>query len=91
LQAYDVYHSTELSSFFTILQQIIDEIKVEGNVDILSEEDSIDIKNEEIYTPSAFSMNENKPEVSLGIRYFYRSVSCMCQCFFTIRVIFNMT
>jgi hypothetical protein len=83
--------SNRIIFFFTILQQNIDEIKVENNVDILSEEDSIDIKSEEVYTPSAFSVNETKPEVSLGFRYVYGSGSCMCLCFFSVHLILNVT
>jgi hypothetical protein len=70
---------------FTILQQNIDEIKIEDSVDILSEEDSIRIKSEEICTSSAFSVDENKPEVSLGFRYFYHSGSCMSVFLFSTR------
>jgi hypothetical protein len=83
--------SNRIIFFFTILQQNVDEMKVESSVGNLSEEDSIDMKSEEIYTPSAFSVNETKPEVSLGFRYFYGSGSCMCLCFFSVRVIFNVT
>jgi hypothetical protein len=58
---------------------------------ILSEEDSIDIKNEEIYTPITFSVYETKPEVSLRFRYFYCSDSCMSLCFISVHVIITVT
>jgi hypothetical protein len=48
------------------LQQNIDSVKVENEVDVLSEEDSTDTKSEdEVYMPlSTFSIQKAEPEVS---------------------------
>jgi hypothetical protein len=47
------------------LQQNIDFIKVEHGADDLNEEDSIDMKTDEVYVPSAFSIKNVEHEVSL--------------------------
>ncbi|XP_033611667.1 uncharacterized protein LOC111875288 isoform X7 [Cryptotermes secundus] len=49
------------------LEQNIDQIKIENSVDNLNKEDFIHIKSEEICTPSAFSVNEIKPEISTDV------------------------
>jgi hypothetical protein len=49
---------------FIILQQNIDMIKVENEVDVLSEEDSIGMKTDEVYIPSAVSIKKDEPNVS---------------------------
>jgi hypothetical protein len=49
---------------FIILQQNIDEIKVENDVDILSEEDSSSVKTDEIHISSSFSIKKAESEVS---------------------------
>jgi hypothetical protein len=48
------------------LQQNIDSVKVENDVDVLSEEDSTGMKSEdEVYVPSStFSLQRAEPEVS---------------------------
>ncbi|PNF40895.1 hypothetical protein B7P43_G14989 [Cryptotermes secundus] len=48
-------------------EQNIDQIKIENSVDNLNKEDFIHIKSEEICTPSAFSVNEIKPEISTDV------------------------
>ena len=48
-----------------ILQQNTDIIKVENDMDIVTEEDSIGIKFDEVYIPSAFCVEKAEPEVSL--------------------------
>jgi hypothetical protein len=52
----------------TTLQQNIDTVKVENDVDALSEEDSIDVKTDNVYTLSTLSLKEAKPQVSLLFR-----------------------
>jgi hypothetical protein len=46
----------------------MDVIKVEKDVDVLSEEDSVSTKADDIYLPSTFSVEKVEPEVSLGFR-----------------------
>lgn len=55
---------------FIILQVNMDVIKVEKDVDVLSEEDSVSTKADDIYLPSTFSVEKVEPEVSLGFRWF---------------------
>lgn len=43
----------------------MDAVKVEKDVDVTSQEDSVDIKTEEVYIPSTYSAKKNDPEVSL--------------------------
>jgi hypothetical protein len=45
-------------------------IKVENDVDVLSEEDSIGMKTDEVDIPSAFSVNKAELEVSLILNCF---------------------
>jgi hypothetical protein len=45
-------------------------MKVESDVNILSEEDSIDVKSEEVHIPSGFSIRQSDPEVSIVFRCF---------------------
>jgi hypothetical protein len=47
-----------------ILQQNIDEVKIENDVDIQSEEDSIGMKTDLINIPSSFSIKKAELEVS---------------------------
>jgi hypothetical protein len=51
-----------------LLQQNNDAVKVENDVDVQSEENSIDVKTDEVYTPFACSMKEAAPKVSLVYR-----------------------
>jgi hypothetical protein len=51
-----------------ILQQDIGTIKVENDVDTLNEEGSFHAKIDEVFTLSALSINESKPEVSILFR-----------------------
>jgi hypothetical protein len=53
---------------FVMLQQNMDTIKVENDVDGMSEEDCVGVKTEEVYIPSAFSVKKTEPEVSLVSR-----------------------
>jgi hypothetical protein len=53
-----------------ILQQDIDTVKVENDVDTLNEEGSFRMKIDEVYTLSALSIKESKPEVSSLFRCF---------------------
>jgi len=55
----------ELSFFFIILQQNVDRIKVENETGMLSEEDPRCIDSNDTEIPSALSVQENVPEVSL--------------------------
>jgi hypothetical protein len=58
-------------------------IKVENDVDVWSEEDSVHMKIEEVYIPSAFCIEKPEPEVSLVFK-------CFCACvpmFFQFRSI----
>jgi hypothetical protein len=43
-------------------------MKVESDVNVLSEEDSIDMKSEEVHIPSGFSIRKADPEVSVVFR-----------------------
>jgi hypothetical protein len=49
-------------------QQNMDTIKVEKDMDVTSEEDSVGVKTEEVYIPSAYSAKKTDPEVSLFFR-----------------------
>jgi hypothetical protein len=40
-------------------------VKVENCVDVLNQEDSSDMKTDEVYLPSAFSIKKDEPEVGL--------------------------
>jgi hypothetical protein len=50
---------------FIILQQNIEFIKVEHDVGVLSEEDSIGMKTDDLYISPPFSIKMAEPEVSL--------------------------
>jgi hypothetical protein len=50
------------------LQQDIDTVKVENDVVTLNEEGSFHAKIDEVYSLSALSIKESKPEVSLVFR-----------------------
>lgn len=54
-------------------------IKIENDVDVQSDEDSIHMKIEEIYIPSAFCIEKPEPEVSLAFRCFYACVPMFFQ------------
>lgn len=47
------------------MQENIDAIKIENDMDSLTEEDPIGIETKEVYVPSAFCVREAEPEVSL--------------------------
>jgi hypothetical protein len=47
-----------------MLQQNDDIIKVENGVDVLSEDDSIGVKTDEVYISSAVTIKEDEPNVS---------------------------
>jgi hypothetical protein len=47
------------------LQEDIDAIRVENEMDSLTEEDPIGIKTKEVYVPSAFCVKKAEPETSL--------------------------
>jgi hypothetical protein len=52
---------------FLTLQQNDVSIKVE-NDDVVIEENSIDMETEEVYTPSACSIDKDEPKVSFAFR-----------------------
>jgi hypothetical protein len=56
----------EMSFTFIILQENVDKIKVENDVDVATEEDSVVIKFDEVYIPAAVCAENADPEV----RYF---------------------
>jgi hypothetical protein len=45
-------------------------MKVESDMNVLSEEDSIDMKSEEVHIPSGYSIRMADPEVSVVFRCF---------------------
>jgi len=47
------------------LQENIGAIKVENDMDSLTEEDAIGIETKEVYVPSTFCVKKAEPEVSL--------------------------
>jgi hypothetical protein len=62
-----------------ILQQNItkmNKIKVECDGDILSEKDHIGMKTDDVYMPSAWSIEKAEPEVVL----FSNIYACVCAC-----------
>jgi hypothetical protein len=63
--------NVSLNSYLLLvmLQQNMDTIKVENDVDVMSEEDSIGVKTEEVYIPSAFTVKKTEPGVSLVFRW----------------------
>jgi hypothetical protein len=65
-----------------ILQQNIDGIKVENDVDVVKEDNSIGVKSNEIYIPSGFSIKkaENKVRLIFGW-FFYLNRVCLSLCF----------
>lgn len=52
-------------SLFIILQPDTDRVKVERDVSDVGEEDSIDMKTDDVYRPSAFFVRKAEYEVSL--------------------------
>jgi hypothetical protein len=52
-------------------------IKAENDVDVLSEEDSTDMKTDEVYIPSTFSIIKTEPEVSLVFRLLFFWFVCV--------------
>jgi hypothetical protein len=46
-------------------------MKVESDVNVLSEEDSFDMKSEEVHIPSGFSIRKDNPKVSIVFRCFF--------------------
>jgi hypothetical protein len=59
-------------------------MKVENNMDIVTEEDPVGIKTDELYIQSTFSVVKAEPEVSLFFGSWY---VCMCVCFIYISCI----
>jgi hypothetical protein len=53
-------------------------IKVENVVDVLSEEDSIGMKTDDVNISSAFSIRKIEPEVSLVFRRILRLLVFVC-------------
>jgi hypothetical protein len=53
---------------FIILQQNISAVKVENDIDVRSAEDPPDMKSDEAYIPSTFSIQKVEPEVSHILR-----------------------
>jgi hypothetical protein len=53
---------------FIILQENINIIKVEDDVDVLSEEVPIGLKTNEVYIPSPFALKKAEPKVSHNFR-----------------------
>jgi hypothetical protein len=52
-------------------------MKVESDVNVLGEEDSIDVKNEVVHIPSGFSIRKADPEGSLAFRCFLIIYVCV--------------
>jgi hypothetical protein len=67
-----------IASFIILQQKTV--ITGEDDVDVQSEEDSIDMKSDKVYVPAAFSKEKADPEVSLTFWCFYGSCSCVCLC-----------
>jgi hypothetical protein len=77
---------------FIILQQKIDLIKIENDVDVLSEEDSIGMGTDEVYIPSTFSIKKAELEVGLLFSFVAACVyTVTCAFIFKIQVTYNMT
>ena len=57
-------------SFIQILQQNTDTMKVESDIDALSEVDPICMNTDEVYVPAEFSIMKTEVEVSLVSRCF---------------------
>lgn len=53
-------------------------MKVENDVDVMSEEDSIDMKSDRVYTLSPFSIERPEPEVRTILSDVCGGCSCMC-------------
>jgi len=68
------------------LQENIDAIKVENDVDSLTEEDPIGIETKEVHVLSAFCVKKAEPEVSL----FYDDILGWYMFLFFLKVIYNM-
>jgi hypothetical protein len=65
-------------------------MKVENDVDVLSGEESIDTKSDEVYIPPTLSAKRIDPEVRLSLYpdFLYATCSCMFACvFFPVPVI----
>jgi hypothetical protein len=60
-----------------ILQQNMDIVKLENDVDDLSEENFIGVKTDEVFA-SSFSMRKNEAEVSLDFQNFVVVVMRVC-------------
>jgi hypothetical protein len=57
-------------------------MKAENDVDVPSEEDSTGIKTDEVYIPSAFSIKNAEPEVTLVFSYFCVYFVCVSVCMY---------
>jgi hypothetical protein len=68
-----------IASFIILQQKTI--VRVEDDVDVQNEEDSIDLKSHIVYVPAVFSKEKTDPEVGLMFGCFYCSCSCVCLCF----------
>jgi hypothetical protein len=76
---------------FVILPQNFDMMKAEYDTDVLSQEDTIYIKSDEVIISSAFAMRETKPEVSHVFRCFH-GCSPVRLCFlFLVQIVLNIT
>jgi hypothetical protein len=53
---------------FIILQQNVSTVKVENDIDVRSAEDPIDMKSDDAYIASTFSIQKAEPEVSHVLR-----------------------
>jgi hypothetical protein len=67
-----------------MLQQNIDAMKVESDIDAVSEVDPTGMNTDEVYVPSEFSIIKGESEVSLVLRLF--SLLCwlfVCVCMYS--------
>jgi hypothetical protein len=49
---------------FITLQHCVDAVRIGNAVDIMGEEISSDVQSDDVYTPSAYPINEVEPQVS---------------------------
>lgn len=69
--------SVRIIILYMILQQNMDIVKLENDVDDLSEENFIGVKTDEVFALS-FSMRKNEAEVSLDFQNFVFVVVRVC-------------
>jgi hypothetical protein len=73
-------HKEQNELLFVLLQQEADTVKMETDVDVLGEGDSVSMEPYKVYVPSAFAIEKFEPEVSYVFLHDSYGVCSLCVC-----------